>query len=376
MQTVKDIFLDQKKIFLRAGFDVPIEAGEILEKGRILAGIPTLKYLLQKKCRIILAFHIGRPEGKCVPALGVGPVCAELSRILKMPIRQAPGCVDSASQRLAQGLRPGGILVLENLRFYRGEEENDLVFAQKLRLGAQVFVQDAFSVLHRAHASVVALPQFCQQSKKAEVVAGLLVEREANFLRAAQERPAHPAVVVIGGAKTETKIPVIKNLLRQGFDRALVGGVVANNFLAILGRDLQDSLVDQDHLAVTKALWQEFPGQIIVPQDSLWNIQKQIYDIGPQTIEHYTKIIRKAKTIVWNGPLGVFEQAPFAQGTQKIAEAILAARARNVVGGGDTVMALQKFKLYDQFDFVSTGGGVMLEFLAGKELPGLKILES
>ncbi|TSC52628.1 MAG: phosphoglycerate kinase [Parcubacteria group bacterium LiPW_72] len=377
MKTLKDIDLKGKTVLVRAGFDVPIENGKVQDNFRITAGLETVKYLLQNHCKIILAFHIGRKGDKENPALPVAPVVEELKRIMRdvsfLEVSSWAGQIEDSDSRrmekkMARGLREGQILVLENLRLHPGEEKNDDHFARELASLADVFVQDAFCVLHRDHASVTGVPKYLL------TVAGFLVAREVEELDNAAERPTHPALVVIGGAKTETKIPVIANLLTQGYDQVLAGGVVANIFLKNQKVDLKNSTVDQEYLDDAAAIWDQFQSKIVLPSDYVWNEKEQIFDIGGETIRHYQDLINAAKTIIWNGPMGVFEEEKFRAGTLKIGEAIAVSSAKKIAGGGDTIAALRKFKLLKQMDFISTGGGVMLEFLAGKKLPGLKIL--
>ncbi len=378
MKTIKDINLTNKTVLLRTGFDVPIEKGKVVDHYRIAAGLPTIRYLVQRNCKIIIIFHIGRPEGKVAPKLEVEPVRAKLSSLLGC---QIPRAVSYQKEQVAQevaGLQGGRILLLENLRFLPEEIENDQGFARDLASLAQIYVQDAFSVLHRDHASVTGIPKYLP------TVAGLLLEKEIKKLQQAKEEPLKPAIVIIGGAKTETKIPVLDNLLAGNFDQALIGGVVANNFLISQGVDLKKSRIDADFIEDSQKLLKKYnfilgtgfrvDDEIILPSDFVWNDQDQIFDIGPQTIKQYQGIISSAQTIIWNGPMGVFEEEKFAGGTREIAKAILGSRAKKIVGGGDTVAALIKFKLLDKFDFVSTGGGVMLKFLAGEKLPGLEVL--
>ncbi|MDD5627175.1 MAG: phosphoglycerate kinase [Patescibacteria group bacterium] len=369
MKTIRDINLRNKTVLVRTGFDVPIENGKVQDNFRITAGLETVKYLLQNHCKIILAFHIGRKGDKENPALPVAPVVEELKRIMKdISFLEVSNWTGQTVKKMAQGLREGQILVLENLRLYPGEEKNDDHFARELASLAEVFVQDAFCVLHRDHASVTGVPKYLL------TVAGFLVAREVEELDNAAERPAHPALAVIGGAKTETKIPVIANLLTRGYNQVLAGGVVANNFLKNQEVDLKNSTVDQEYLDDAAAIWDQFQGKIVLPSDYVWNEKEQIFDIGGETIRSYQDLINAAKTIIWNGPMGVFEEKKFEEGTLQIGQAIAVSSAKKIAGGGDTIAALRKFQLLEQMDFISTGGGVMLEFLAGKELPGLKIL--
>lgn len=369
METIKDIDLKNKTILVRTGFDVPLQKGKVVDNHRIVAGLPTIKYLLRQNCKIILIFHIGRPEGKVIRKLSVAPVQDELTTLLDLSIFKAPACTGKNIKEMVGSLEEQEILILENLRFYSGEEKNEENFARELASLAQVFVQDGFSVLHREHASTVGIPKFLP------TVAGLLVAKEVGELGRAKDRPQRPAIVIIGGAKVETKIPVIDNLLKKRFDLALIGGTVANHFLALQGAGLKESLIEKDLLENCRKILERYKEKIILPSDFVWNNKGQIFDLGPKTICQYREIIRKAKTIIWNGPLGVFEEEKYAQGTGQIAEAIASSSAKKISGGGDTISALNKFRLLSKFDFVSTGGGTMLRFLAGEKLPGLEILK-
>lgn len=379
MKTIKDINLKNKTVLVRTGFDVPIKDGKVVDNYRIVAGLSTIKYLLKQNCKIILIFHIGRPKGKVISELSVDPVQEELTALLDVSILKAPFTSLEEIKKMTEGLAPQEILMLENLRFFEEEERNDQNFARDLALLGEIFVQDAFSVLHREHASIVGIPQFLPTAS------GFLVEKEVKILREAKDNPKKPAIVIIGGAKTETKIPVIDNLLEGNFDRALIGGVVANNFLASQGIDMRHSKVDEDFFDDVREMLKKYnfilgsgyrvDDEIILPSDFVWNEKDQVFDIGPRTIYEYRDILKKAQTIIWNGPLGVFEEDKFAKGSREIARAIIKSEAQKIAGGGDTIAALNKFKFLDKFDFVSTGGGTMLRFLASEKLPGLEILE-
>jgi len=370
MKTIQDIDLKNKTVLLRAGFDVPIADGKVQDNFRITAGLLTLEYLRKNHCRIIVISHIGR-SGDCEnPALPIGPVVQELRRLCPETIfSEAHDCVGPEAESKARAISPGEILVLENLRFHREEEKNEAGFSRALACLADIFVQDGFCVLHRDHASVTGIPKYLP------AVAGLLVASEVKELGEAEANPDHPAIVVLGGAKTETKIPVIANLLQKGYDQVLVGGRVANNFLENRGADVKSSALDQECLGDSAAILKKFGPKIVLPSDFLWNNKEKIFDIGAKTIDNYKDIILSAKTIIWNGPMGVFEEKEFEKGTMEIGQAIAKSRAKKIAGGGDTIAAMRKFQLLEKMDFVSTGGGVMLEFLAGKTLPGLEILK-
>jgi len=370
MKTLKDIDLKGKTILVRAGFDVPIENGKVQDNFRIIAGLETLKYLLQNHCKIILAFHIGRKGDRENPAHRVAPVVRELRKLLGgISFFEAPVCVGKGVQKMAQGLKEGQILVLENLRLYPGEEKNDDHFVRELASLANTFVQDAFCVLHRNHASVTSVPKYLL------TVAGFLVAREVEELGNAAEHPTHPALVIIGGAKTETKIPVIANLLTKGYDQVLLGGIVANNFLKNQKIDLKNSALDKDYLDDAAAIWNQFQGKIILPSDYLWNTKKRIFDIGENTIKNYKDLIATSQTIIWNGPMGVFEEEKFQKGTVEIAKAIIESGAFSIIGGGETVEFINKIGFGNKFNYVSTGGGALLDFICDGELVAIEALK-
>ena len=370
MKTVKDIDLKNKTVLLRAGFDAPIADNKIEDNFRIIAGLPTLEYLRQNHCRIIVISHIGRQGDRENPALPVAPVVSELRGLCPgVVFTEAQDCVGPEAEKMAKKVVPGEILVLENLRFHPEEEKNDAGFSRALAGLADIFIQDAFCVLHRDHASVTGIPKYLPTA------AGLLVASEVKELGEAEASPRHPAIVVLGGAKTETKIPVIANLLQKGYDQVLIGGMIANNFLKNRGADIKNSLLDQEYLDDSAAILEKFGPKIVLPRDFLWSDGKKILDIGAKTTDSYKNIIASAKTIIWNGPMGVFEEKGFERGTMEIGQAIAASRAKKIAGGGDTIAAMREFQLLSKMDFISTGGGVMLEFLSGKTLPGLEILK-
>ena len=358
MQTIKDIDIQNKRVLVRVGFNVPLgKDGEIDKKEawRIKKGLPTIKYLLKRNCKIILATHLGRPNGKVVKSLRLGSVQNKLSEFLGIPVLKTQSAVGYKVEKVISKMRGSEILLLENIRFYSGEEKNDLKFAKKLAKLADIYINDAFSVCHRRHASVVEITK-CLPS-----FAGLLLEKEIKALSEINKSAKKPTclrrarrgrqgVMIIGGAKTKTKLPLIK-LLTKKFDFVLVGGIVANKIKN------QKSKIKN----------------IELPVDYVFS-ENSACDIGPKTIKNFSKIISKAKIIVWNGPMGKFEDARFSKGTKEIGRAIAKSKAYKIIGGGETVFAASKFNLIGKMDFVSTGGGAMLEFLADRELPGLKAL--
>jgi 3-phosphoglycerate kinase len=349
LKTIHNFNLKNKKVFLRVGFDVPLgDDGKINEKEdwRIKASLPTIKYLLKENCKIILAVHLGRPKGKIIEKLSVKPIQKKLSEILNLPIIMASDCVGLQAEKAVDKMQNGEILLLENLRFHQEEKKNDLDFAKKLASLAEIYINDAFSVSHRRHASVCAITKFLPS------YAGLLLEKEVKILSKATKNPKHPAIAIIGGAKIKTKMPAIQSLAKK-YDQILVGGLTAVK-------------------ARIKNL--KFDKNVFLPDDFLKKNGENL-DIGKKTIDKFQKIISAARTIVWNGPMGKFEEEKYSFGTKKIAETVAESGAYKIVGGGDTIFALGRFGLIDKMDFVSTGGGSMLEFLSGKKLPGLEALQ-
>jgi phosphoglycerate kinase len=384
LKTIHNLNLKNKKVFLRVGFDVPLgDDGKIngKEDWRIKASLPTIEYLLKENCRIILATHLGRPKGEIVKKLSVEPIQEKLSEILNLPIMMVSDCAGPQVKKTADKIRGGEILLLENLRFYLEEEKNDLDFAKKLASLAEIYINDAFSVCHRRHASVCAITKFLPS------YAGLLLEKEVSILSEAVNNPKRPATIIIGGAKTKTKVPVIEHLLDK-FDNILIGGVVANVILKAKGIDIGNSLLSDIDLDEAKKISFK-DNKLHIPVDAVVCNDKnkiilsaigkignnKILDIGSETAKMYSKIISDSKTIIWNGPMGKFEEEEYSKGTKKIAEAVVQSNAYKIVGGGDTIFALNQFNLIEQMDFVSTGGGSMLKFLSGKKLPGLEVLE-
>ena len=385
LKTIHNLNLKNKKVFLRVGFDVPLgNDGKIdgKEDWRIKASVPTIKYLLEENCKIILATHLGRPKGKVVEKLSVKPIQKKLSEILNLPIIMASDCVGSQVEKTADKIQSGGILLLENLRFHQEEEKNDLNFAKKMASLAEIYINDAFSVSHRRHASVCAITKFLPS------YAGLLLEKEVNILSEAINNPKRPATIIVGGAKAKTKVPVIEHLLNK-FDNILIGGVVANVILKAKGIDIGNSLLSDINSNETKKNSLK-DNKLHIPVDAVACDNKnkiilsaigkigdnKILDIGLETAKMYSKIISDSKTIIWNGPMGKFEEEKYSKGTKKIAQAVAENNGYKIVGGGDTIFALSQFGLIDKMDFVSTGGGSMLEFLSGKKLPGLEALEN
>lgn len=396
MKSIKEIKnIKGKRVLVRVDFNVPVDSeGTINEKEdwRIKAALPTIRYLIKNKAKVIIMAHLGRPGGKARENLRLGPIQDKLSELLDMSVGRAPDCAGSAVEEIIAEMVDGEILMLENIRFHKEEEENNLEFAQKLAKLGDVYINDAFSDSHRAHASIVGITRFLP------CFAGFLLEKEVKILETSASNPKHPAIVIIGGAKIETKLPVIKYLVDK-FENILIGGAIANDILKIKGLQVGRSLVNKEAIKEISNIDIMNP-KIIIPVDltvegiidneSLTRFSaagkvgknETIFDIGPQTIKLYGKIIAGAKTIIWNGPLGKFEDSRFEHGTAKIISAIKISYvngAKVIVGGGETIYAIKKFAPEllsdDSRMHVSTGGGAMLEFLAGKKLPGIEALK-
>lgn len=390
MKSITDIDVAGKLVFLRVDFNVPLDRGRITDDTRVTGALPTIQYLLDRKARIILASHLGRPKGKPTPEFSLEPVGRRLAELLRKDVILADDCIGAAAKKLASELRDGQILLLENLRFHKEEEANDEGFAQKLANGAQVYIDDAFGALHRAHASVAAITKFVPEKG-----AGLLVKREVEHLGTLLQKPARPYLAILGGAKVSDKIKVIENLL-QRVDGLMIGGAMAYTFLAAKGVQVGDSLVERDKLSLAQSLMDHATAKgvsIYLPVDHVVATSPDAiadrettagavigagmkgFDIGPKTIQLYSREIANAKTVFWNGPMGMFETAAFSTGTRGVAEALAANTGFTVVGGGDSAAAVAQFGLADKVTHVSTGGGASLEFLEGRVLPGLAALE-
>ncbi|MFA5879255.1 MAG: phosphoglycerate kinase [Candidatus Margulisiibacteriota bacterium] len=391
-KTIKDIptsELTNKTIFVRVDFNVPLQNGQISDDTRIKAALPTINYLIQNKAKIILASHLGRPKGKAEESMRLTPVAERLSELLAKKVIMADDCIGSSVEALVNNLQAGDVILLENLRFHKEEEANDLEFAKKLADLADIFIEDAFGAVHRAHASTAGITQFLP------AYAGFLVEKELTYLDGKVLRnPARPLVAIIGGAKISTKIDVLKNLL-DVVDTLIIGGGMTFTFLKAQGFEIGLSLVENEKLEEARtflSLCKNAKAKVIFPIDEVVVQEfknespskivdiKEIpadyegVDIGPKTIEIISAALAEAKTIVWNGPLGVFEMPNFSKGTFAIADALAKSTGITVVGGGDSVSALEKSGLADKISHISTGGGASLEFLEGKKLPGIEAL--
>ncbi|WP_462371665.1 triose-phosphate isomerase [Phascolarctobacterium succinatutens] len=389
-KTVRDLDVAGKKVLVRVDFNVPLnDKGEITDDTRITASLPTIQYLLEQKAAVILMAHLGRPKGQVKPELSLAPVAKHLGKLLGKKILFASDCVGEAAQAAASKLKPGHILLLENLRFHKEEEKNDMEFAEKLASLADLYVNDGFGVSHRAHASVEGVTHFLPAA------AGFLLEKEIQYVGQAVTNPLHPFVAIIGGAKVSDKIGVISNLLDK-VDTLLIGGGMANTFLAAQGYKMGKSLVEEDKLDLAKELLAKAKKNkvnMLLPTDLVMaaafapdaehvtekvknlNQAYMALDIGAETSKAYAEALADAKMIVWNGPMGVFEMDAFCKGTEAVAKAVAKSRATSIVGGGDSVAAIEKLGLAKRITHISTGGGASLEYLEGKVLPGVAALD-
>jgi phosphoglycerate kinase len=410
--TVRDLDVQGKRVFVRVDYNVPLEEKDgamvITDDTRIRETLATLRLLIQQGGRLVLASHLGRPKGKREPSLSLRPVAARLAELLGKAVAFVDDCIGEKVEKTAAVLQPGDVLLLENLRFYKEEEANDPAFAEQLARGVDVYVNDAFGAAHRAHASTEGVPRVVR-ARGGPCAAGLLMERELKFLGEELENPARPFVVILGGAKVSDKIKVIDRLLEKA-DTILVGGAMAYTFRLAQGYKTGKSLVEPEQVAVARAALEkarERRVRFLLPVDDVVAVPVQTdkldkkgkpviewqnarvnadlncpddaagLDIGPATVKAYSEIIAQAKTILWNGPMGLFENKQFAAGTNAIAQAVAEATARgakSIIGGGDSVKAINRAGLAGRVTFMSTGGGASLEFLEGRELPGVAAL--
>lgn len=388
-KSIKSAEFKGKQVLLRVDFNVPMSAGEITDDTRIRAALPTIDFLRRQGARLVLVSHLGRPKGAVKEELRLDPVARQLEKLLGVPVAKIDSAIGKEAQAAAEALKDGDVLLLENIRFYPGEEKNDPEFAAELAKVADVFVNDAFGTAHRAHASTVGVAAYLP------AYGGLLMEREIKMLGKVLTAARRPFVAIIGGAKVSDKIGVIRNLLAK-VDTLLIGGGMANTFLAAKGYDLGESKVEEDKLDLARELMAEaeergvkllLPADVVAADAFAADAGQQIIkaelglpkgwmalDIGPLARQQFAEAIGAAATVVWNGPMGVFEFDAFALGTDAIAAALAASKAFSVVGGGDSAAALEKLGKADAIDHISTGGGASLEFLEGKSLPGIAIL--
>ena len=388
-KTLQDLDVNGKKVFCRVDFNVPMDEGEVTDDIRIRAALPTIEYLIEQGAKVILATHLGRPKGEVVDSLRLDPVAKRLGTLLSKDIAKADEVYgEEVNSKIAQ-LQNGDVLLLENVRFEKGEEKNDPALIEEFAKMADIYVNDAFGTAHRAHASTAGV------AEKRPSAAGFLMEKEIAVLGKALENPERPFTAIIGGAKVQDKIEVIENLLDK-VDHLLIGGGLANTFIKAEGHDVGASLLEEDRVELAQSFIQkakekgvnfvvpedvvvgdEFSDEAltkIVPVDEIpegW----QALDIGPKTRNHFKEIVAESKLIVWNGPMGVFEMEPFSAGTKGVADALSKTDGYSIIGGGDSAAAVEKFRLVDKMDHVSTGGGASLEFMEGKVLPGVKALD-
>ena len=395
--SIRDLDLKGKRVFIRVDFNVPIKDGHVEDDTRIRAAIPTINYATEHGARVILASHLGRPKGQRVEKYSLRPVAEHLSQLLGRPVAFADDCVAEAAEAKVEAMKDGDVLLLENLRFHPEEERDDEEFAKQLGSLCDLYVNDAFGAAHRAHASTAGITKFAKQS-----AAGLLMEKELEYLGRVINNPAHPFVAILGGAKVSDKIPVIDALINRKIDKLLIGGAMAYTFLKAEGFTVGKSLVENDQLDTALQIKRRCEAEgveLLLPTDhqivdsyepikddkiltktipvEFTNAGHAGMDIGVETVAHFANALKDAKTIIWNGPMGVFEEPPFDQGTIGIAHAVADAADRGatvIVGGGDSVAAVTQAGVADRITHISTGGGATLEFLAGEELPGVTAL--
>lgn len=389
-QTIRDVDLKGKRVLVRVDFNVPLEGDRVTDDTRVRESIPTLKYILDQQPRsLILMSHLGRPKGGPTPEFSLRPVVPVVSKLLGVEVAFAEDCIGEKAEQAANALPPGGVLLLENTRFHKGEEKNDPEIARQIAALGDILVNDAFGTAHRAHASNVGV------STHLPAVAGFLMQKELDFLINAVEKPERPFVAILGGAKVSDKVQVIEALLSK-VDRLLIGGGMANTFFKAQGYNIGSSLVEEDAVETAKNLLGKSGDKLVLPTDAVIadafdnNANRKtiqvtegvpdgwrILDIGPETIANYERILADAKTVVWNGPMGVFEMSNFAQGTLQVAEKLAELTGKGVktiIGGGDSASAVTNAGLADKMTHISTGGGASLELLEGKELPGVTAL--
>jgi phosphoglycerate kinase len=384
-KTVREIDLKGKRVLMRVDFNVPMQDGKVTDDKRIRASLPTIKYVLDQGASLILMSHLGRPKGGPDPEFSLRPAAEVLASLLGIPVKMAPDSVGAEVEAMAKELKPGEVLMLENTRFHAGEEKNDLDLARQMAALADVYVNDAFGSAHRAHSSTEGVARFLP------AVSGFLMEQELEYLGRAVSNPEHPYVAILGGAKISDKISVVETLLSKA-DQLIIGGGMANTFLAAKGYNMQDSLVESASIETAKSIMQKSGDKLLLPVDAVIadkfeaeadaqvvDVDKipagwRMMDIGPKSIEVFKAALKDAKLIVWNGPMGVFEMPKFAEGTFAIAKILADSGATTVIGGGDSASAVKKAGVAKQMTHVSTGGGASLEFLEGKELPGVAAL--
>jgi phosphoglycerate kinase len=384
-KTVRDVDLKGKRVLMRVDFNVPMQDGVVTDDKRIRAALPTIQYVLDQGASLLLMSHLGRPKGGPDPEFSLKAAAEALSKLLGKPVQMAPDTVGPEVEKLAAALKPGDVLMLENTRFYKGEEKNDLELAQQMAKLGDIYVNDAFGSAHRAHASTEGVARYLPS------VSGFLMEQELEYLGRATQNPERPYVAILGGAKISDKIMVVENLLAK-CDKLIIGGGMANTFLAAQGHDMGDSLVEAGAIETAKKILAGAGDTLVLPVDAvvadkfdaeansqIVDVDKipagwRMLDIGPKTLALFGDVLKTAKLVVWNGPMGVFEFPKFAEGTFAIAKMLAEGGATTVIGGGDSASAVKKAGVAKKMTHVSTGGGASLEFLEGKELPGVAAL--
>ncbi|RVU64007.1 phosphoglycerate kinase [Bacillus thuringiensis] len=388
-KSIRDVDLKGKRVFCRVDFNVPMKEGKITDETRIRAALPTIQYLVEQGAKVILASHLGRPKGQAVEELRLTPVAARLGELLGKDVKKADEAFGPVAQEMVAAMNEGDVLVLENVRFYAGEEKNDAELAKEFAALADIFVNDAFGAAHRAHASTAGIADYLP------AVSGLLMEKELEVLGKALSNPERPFTAIIGGAKVKDKIGVIRHLLDK-VDNLIIGGGLAYTFVNALGHEIGLSLCEDDKIELAKEFMQlakekgvnfYMPVDVVITEEFSETATTKIVgidsipsnwegvDIGPKTREIYADVIKNSKLVVWNGPMGVFEMTPFAEGTKAVGQALADAEGTySVIGGGDSAAAVEKFGMADKMSHISTGGGASLEFMEGKELPGVVCL--
>jgi phosphoglycerate kinase len=391
MKTIKDFDISGKKVFIRVDFNVPMDKQQnITEDTRIRTVLPTIEYALSKNARIILASHLGRPKGEKVPTMSLAPVAKHLSSLIGKEVRMAPDCIGSNVTAMVSAMKDGDILLLENLRYYKGEEKNDPEFAKQLASLCDIYINNAFAVSHRAHASVAGITEFAPASG-----AGLLLAKEIDYYNQAMNDPKRPLVAIVGGAKVSSKLAALRNMLKH-VDKVIIGGAMANTFLKSQGVFMGASMVEEGLIEIAGEVIREakekgisfhIPVDVVAAEKFEETAANKVVDvnqipqgwmaldIGPKTLADYSKALADAGTIVWNGPMGVFEMEAFCRGTMDLADTVASSPALTIVGGGDTDAAVHKAGVEDKMSYISTGGGAFLMLMEGDSLPGVDYLE-
>ncbi|AIK39936.1 phosphoglycerate kinase [Bacillus pseudomycoides] len=388
-KSIRDVDLKGKRVFCRVDFNVPMKDGKVTDETRIRAALPTIQYLVEQGAKVILASHLGRPKGQVVEEMRLTPVAARLGELLGKDVKKADEAFGPAVQEMVAAMNEGDVLVLENVRFYAGEEKNDAELAKEFAALADLFVNDAFGAAHRAHASTAGIADYLP------AVSGFLMEKELEVLGKALSNPERPFTAIIGGAKVKDKIGVIRHLLDK-VDNLIIGGGLAYTFVKALGHEIGQSLCENDKIDLAKEFMElakekgvnfYMPVDVVITEEFSETATTKVVgidaipetwegvDIGPKTSEIYADVIKNSKLVVWNGPMGVFEMTPFAEGTKAVGQALADAEGTySVIGGGDSAAAVEKFGMADKMSHISTGGGASLEFMEGKELPGVVCL--